>query len=341
MKKFLSIALIFALSLGTLAGCNQKTNKNNESKEQTQSNTTAAAKKIDYPTRPIKVIVSGSAGGASDIGMRAIAPFLEKELGQPITIENNAGGSGWIAWTDLATAKPDGYTLGIINIPALPAGYLDPKMKRNLSLQSYTPIANNVSDFGVIAIRKDEKRFSNIKEVIEFAKKNEITATTGAVAGDDHIAILKINKAFNSKLLPIHGKSTPEYLASFLGGHVDILFANVSEVTALQKNNELKVIAVMSKERSPYLPNVPTLEESGFTGVLNGSSRGFAGPAGMDPNLVAFISSALEKSMKNPEYVKKMKEIGLEIDYKNSDGFKKFIADEEEKIKSMKDLLGY
>ena len=108
-----------------------------------------------YPERGLTLIVPYGAGGGTDITARLLARDLEAVLGKPVTVENRAGGAGWIGWGALAQARPDGYTLGYLNVPSMYAGYLDPKVGRKESLDSFTPLMNHVIDYNIWAVKAD------------------------------------------------------------------------------------------------------------------------------------------------------------------------------------------
>ncbi len=297
--------------------------------------------KEKYPNRPITVFVNYGAGGSSDLGTRALMAVVEKDLGVPINIINKPGAGGWVGWGELLKAKPDGYTISLINTPNLITGYMDPKSGRKESIDSFALIANHVTDPGAIAIRVDEKRFTNMKELIEYAKKNVVTTTSTGVAGDDHIAALKLNKKYGTKFEAVHNRGANETITAVLGGHVDVMFANVGDVKTLHKNKEIKVLAVMADKRSPLLSDIPTLKELGYDGVVSWSARGFAAPKGTDPAIIAVLTAAIERATKNPEHIKKMDEMGLQLDYQNPEELYKSLKREEQGIKDIKDLLGW
>lgn len=344
MKKLLTLLMIFTLVATTLVACGGTESApaaTNEGETKAETKTETKSEAPDFPTKPITVIVSYSAGGGTDTGARILLPYVEKELGVPVNVVNKPGGGGWIGWTALATAKPDGYTIGYINSPNLMTGYLDPKYKREHNLESFEPITNHVTDPGAIAIRVDEDRFTNVKELIEYAKKNDLTATSTGVGSDDHYASLKINHKYNTKFIAVHNKGSANSRAAVLGGHVDVLFANVGELTTLHKNGEIKIIAVMTKERSPFLPDVPTLEESGYPGVYSWSARGLAAPKGVDPEKLEILRAALEKGIKNEEQIEKMGEMGLQVDYKDGADYIQVLKSDEQSVIDLKELLGW
>ncbi|MGP4079069.1 tripartite tricarboxylate transporter substrate binding protein [Bacillus sp. Marseille-Q3570] len=333
MKKLVSMIFVLLLTFA-LTACNS-------GGQESSGEASSDGSKSDFPNKPINVIVSYSAGGGTDTGARILLPYVEEELGVTVNVVNKPGGGGWVGWTELANAEPDGYTIGYINTPNLMTGYLDPKFNRKQNLESFAPIANHVVDPGAIAIRADEDRFTDIKELIEYAKENELTATSTGVGSDDHYASLKLNDKFGTKFKAVHNKGAADSKASVLGGHVDVLFANVGELASLQKEGDIKIVAVMGKERSPFLEDVPTLEESGYEGVYSWSARGLAAPAGIDPEKLEILRAAFEKGIKNEEQKKKMGDMGLQVEYLEGDEYKQLLKDDEKAVKDLSDLMGW
>lgn len=306
------------------------------------SNSEGVAKESSkYPDGPIKVIVSYSAGGSSDLGARLLMQYVEKELGVPVVVENKPGAGGWVGWEQLLNSEPDGNTIALINTPNLMTGYLDPTTGRDESLESFELIANHITDPGVIAVNKDDDRFNSVEDVIQYAKENTVTTTSTGALGDDHIASLKLNKNLGTKFNAVHNGGAGESVTAVLGGHVDVLFANVGDVTTLYNDKEVKVLGVMSNERSTLLPDVPTLAEEGYDGVVSSSSRGYAAPKGVDEEVLKVLRDAFEKAIANEEQIKKVQETGLQVDYQNSEEYLEFLNEEENGIKEINDLLGW
>lgn len=329
-KKYQGKKLLIVLIVGLflfVAGCSSSNS----------SGSTAS----EYPNGPIKVIVSYSAGGSSDIGARVLMKYVEDELGVPVVVENKPGAGGWVGWEELLNAEPDGNTIALINTPNLMTGYLDPTTGRDESLESFELIANHITDPGVIAVNKDDDRFNSIEDVIEYAKENPTTTTSTGALGDDHIASLKLNKNLGTQFNAVHNGGAGESVTAVLGGHVDILFANVGDVTTLYNDKEIKVLGVMSDERSTLLPDVPTLAEEGYDGVVSSSSRGYAAPKGVDEEVMKVLRDAFEKAITNEEQIKKVEDTGLQVDYQNSEEYLEFLKEEENGIKEISDLLGW
>jgi len=287
-----------------------------------------------YPEKTISVIVAYGAGGGTDVGARILIPYVEKELGVSMVIVNKAGGSGWVGWTDLLNAEPDGYTIGFINSPSLIPGYLDPQYKRNVTLDNFSLIANQVLDLGAIAINPSDKRFSNLKELVEFAKKEEVTCAQDGVGSDDWMAMMRFNKEYGTKFVSLATKSTAESVAGVMGGHMDVVFANVGELTVPHQNGSLKAVGIMNAERTQFLPNVPCTEELGFK-IYSSSSRGIAGPKGIDKAKLEILIKAFENAINNKEHIEKMKEMGLEVKFMKGEEFKNHLKADEQGVKDV------
>lgn len=302
---------------------------------------TDQAKKSSFPTKSIELIIPFPAGGGTDLGARVLKPYLEKELGVTVNIVNKPGAEGWVGWAELANAKPDGYTIGYVNSPTLVVHTLDPNKKRKEKLSSYTMLANHVTDANVIVIRKNETRFTDVKSLLEYAKTHELTTGANGVGSDDHIAILKINQAYGTKLRPIQFKGAPESQAALMGGHIDILVANVSEFVETHRTGELKVIIIMAEKRSEIYPEVPTMSEIGPAKIINASSRAIGGPAGLDPQVQEILGKALEKAINNPEHKEKLAKMGLVADYRAGADYTNLLKALEQDVLSMKDALGW
>lgn len=295
----------------------------------------------DFPNKPINLIVSFAAGGGTDLGARVLASKVEEDLGVPVNVINKPGGGGWVGWADLVKAEPDGYTIGYLNTPNLITGYLNPELNRSETIESFDPIGNHITDAGVIAVKGDDKRFKTIDDVIEYAKKNETTTTSTGLGSDDHIAALKINDEHGTKFKAVHTGGFAENMANVLGGHVDVFFANVGEVANEVDNGEIKILAVLSEERSAYLSDVPTLKEAGYGDIFSWSARGLAAPKGTDPEVLKVLEAAFEKGINNEEHKEKMDEMGLQIDYKNSADYGEMLKEEEKLVLDVEDLLGW
>jgi tripartite-type tricarboxylate transporter receptor subunit TctC len=291
-----------------------------------------------YPERGVTLIVPYGAGGGTDITARMLAKDLEAALGKPVTVENRAGGGGWVGWGSLAKAGPDGYTIGYLNVPSMYAGYLDRQYNRSETLDSFTPLMNHVIDYNVWAVKADSP-FKSVKDVVEAAKKapDAISISAFGAGSDDHLAILSMQRENGIKLITVHHKSTADAKTGALGGHLQVLGANISEVAEEARAGTIRVLGVMSPERSPFLPNIPTFKEQGFNQIWS-VSRGIAGPAGLPKDVQEKLTAALEKTLTSSEHQQKARQLSLEPRVIKGDDYRKFLKDNEV---STKTLMGW
>lgn len=296
-----------------------------------------------FPSETIEVIVGFSAGGGTDLGARQLMPLVEEQLGDGAEIQviNEPGAGGWVGWEHAVSEDPDGYTLTYLNTPNLQAGYMNPELGRDASADDFTYIANQVTDPGAISIRKDEGRFTDFESLIEYAKTHELTTTSTGVGSDDDISALQLNQELGTKFKVVHTEGASEGMASFLGGHIDVLFNNVGEAFRPHDQGELKTVGVMDAERSEFLPDVPTVEESGLGAIYGSSSRGIGAPADMPEEIHGKLADAFKAAIESDEHKKLMDEQGLAINYQDPEGYKNLILEEDEKVESLKDLLGW
>lgn len=296
-----------------------------------------------FPSEPIKVIVGFAAGGGTDLGARQLMPLVEKELGNnaDIQVVNEPGAGGWVGWGNALSEDPDGYTLTYLNTPNLQSGYINPELGRDNTPDDFSYIANQVTDPGVISIRTDEDRFSDLESLIEYAKKHEVTTTSTGVGSDDHIAALQLNKELGTKFKVVHTEGASEGMASFLGGHIDVLFNNVGESFRPNDQGDIKTVGVLAEDRSDFMPDVTTLEEAGFGPMYSSSSRGVGAPSGMPEEIQEKLAAAFKTAIESEEHKEQMDEQGLAINYLGPQDYKQLMMDEDEKIEGLRDLLGW
>jgi tripartite-type tricarboxylate transporter receptor subunit TctC len=290
-----------------------------------------------YPERGLLVIVPYGPGGGSDISARLLAKDLEPIFGKPVTVENRAGGGGWVGWGSLAASKPDGYTIGYLNVPNIFAGYLDKERggTRKENLDSFTPLINHVTDYNMWGVKPDSK-FKTVKDVIEEAKKRPGTLTfnSGGHGTDDHVAALGIGASNGTSFQAVQFRSTPDGKVQVLGGQIELYACNVSEAAEDVKAGVIRPLGVMSPARSKFMPNVPTFREQGINEVWS-TSRGVAGPAGLPKDVETALIAALEKTISSPEHKAKAEALSLDPDVIKGDAYRKFLKDSEQATKKL------
>ncbi|WP_120003327.1 Bug family tripartite tricarboxylate transporter substrate binding protein [Nesterenkonia muleiensis] len=295
----------------------------------------------DYPNGDIELIVAFPAGGPADTGARLLANELEDVLGQSVTVVNYEGAGGWVGWNELAAADPDGYTIGYISSPNFAAGYMNPDMDLDSGIDSFTPLANHITDPSVIAVHPDDDRFDDISDLIEHGQVNSLTGTGNGAASDDHLAILKMNAAFDTNFETVQYDGSAESKAALLGRHVDVGFVNVGDIHGEERSGELKILAILDDERSDIIPDVPTLKEAGWENLQNASSRSVMGPDDLPEEVIEVLDEALESAMNNESHLDEVLEMGLSIDYRDQDGLLELLQNDESAIDEYRSIIGW
>jgi len=265
------------------------------------ASTLAASAADAWPTRPIRIVVGYSAGGAVDLIARSVGQQLSTQLGQPVLIENKPGAGTNIAVKSVTTSAPDGYTLMLaanalaVN-PSLfkPAPYDLAKDITPVSLVGRVPV--------VFATREDGELKSLAQLVAAArAKPNAISLGTPGNGSTPHLAMELFTHTAGIQLRHVPYKGGSQALTDTIGGHTEIVAVNALEAAPLAKAGKLRVLAVMSPERSGVLPNVPTVAESGYPGFEASVWYGFIGPAGLPQPIVAKLHEAVQKAIESRE----------------------------------------
>jgi tripartite-type tricarboxylate transporter receptor subunit TctC len=296
----------------------------------------------DFPKRgkSIDLIVAFGSGGAVDTAARLIQPVLEKELGTNVEVINKPGAGGQIGYTQLTSAKPDGYTIGATGSPSVVVSPLDPSRGAKYTRESFQPLGRQVIDPTVIAVQPDSP-YKTIKDLLDAAKANpkSMTASTTGLQTGEHFALAQLQETTGSEFAPVHfSEGASQATTAFLGKHVDVLVANVSDVNDLSKQGKARVLGVMSAERAPSLPDIPTFKESGYD-LTAGTARGYSAPAGLPEDVAKKLEAAIQKAIEDPTVVQKMKDLGLQTSYLNGTDYQQFWAGQEEDFKEVLPLV--
>jgi len=292
----------------------------------------------DYPTRSIETQVGYAAGGASDIIARIVAEHLSTELGQPVVVQNYAGAGGEIAYTGVATARKDGYTLGYINAPATMSIPLS--RKAAYTMDDFAFIGNVIYHENLIVVSPDGP-YKTIDDLFAAAKANPGTITLGnsGAYADDHLASLKMQHETGITFTDTMFQGSAPSLVALMGNHIDSVVCNVADVVQKSKDGQVVVLATMGAERNPLFPDAPTLKELGYD-VLMGNYTTLAAPAGTPDDVLATLRTALENVCKSEAYLKAAGEdAGLPIVYFNAEEIEAIYKDANEALKQLwKDL---
>jgi tripartite-type tricarboxylate transporter receptor subunit TctC len=267
----------------------------------------------DYPTRPVTLILPLGAGGAMDILARGqFEPKLKERLGKPVVIENRTGGGTVIAATAVAKAPPDGYTLFFV-----PAGTLTTNARLYKKLpydpaKDFTPIALTSSVAFVLVVHPSLPVHS-MKELVAYAKERpgQLAFGSTGIGATPHLAVEIVMRDAGVKMTHVPYRGMPQAVSDVVGNHVQMVFADPAGAPPLIKDGKLRPLAVSSRVRIGALPDVPTMDEAGFTGFEAVSWHMIVGPAGMPKDIVDRLHAEFKRIATSPDFKAQVDRMGL------------------------------
>jgi tripartite-type tricarboxylate transporter receptor subunit TctC len=280
-----------------------------------------------YPERPVTLIVPWAAGGGTDATARIVASLLEKELGQPVTVVNRTGGSGVVGHAAIASAAPDGYTIGMITVEI---GMMHWQGLTEINGASYTPIGLVNADPSGIEVRADAP-YKTVGDLVAAIKANpgKFKASGTGQGGIWHLAIagmlrdMKVDPA-SVPWVPSNGAAPG--LQDMVAGGIEIAPVSLPEARSLIDAGKVKSLAVLSEKRSTLYPNVPTLKEATGSDWKLGAWRGIAAPKGLPNDVRDKLAAAIKKIAASKEYTDFMASRGFGVVYLGPDEFGRFMA---------------
>lgn len=260
----------------------------------------AAHASVDYPNKPVRVYVGFAPGGATDLLARYYAEQLSRKLGQTFIVENRAGAGGNVAIQALTQAAPDGYTI------AMGANYIasNAALKRNTYdwKTQIQPIALIASTPNILVVPANSP-YSNVKQIIEAAKKKDAFLTFGSagVGSSIHLSGELFKAMTGAKLTHVPYKGVTPAEVALMAGDINMMFGSPSNEVPLVQSGKLKVLAITGLNRMKVFPDTPTLDEEGLKGFNVGASYVLVAPANVPQAVTARLSKAIEEINASPE----------------------------------------
>ncbi|OZI67211.1 tripartite tricarboxylate transporter substrate binding protein BugD [Bordetella genomosp. 11] len=273
----------------------------------------AGAAQAEYPDHVVNMVVPFAAGGPTDNVARSLAEAMRPSLGQSIIVENKGGAGGTIGTTFAARAPADGYTVLLMHVgfSTAPSLYKDPGYD---PFKSFEPIGL-VVDVPMTILARDNFPPNNIKELAEYVKKNadKITLANAGIGAASHLCSVMLNEAFGVQLLTVPYKGTAPAMNDLLGKQVDMLCDQTTNTTQQINAKKVKAYAVTSLKRVATLPDLPTMDESGYKGFQVGIWHGMWVAKGTPKPVVDKLVKALQAGVKDPKFQERMQTLGATV----------------------------
>lgn len=281
-----------------------------------------------WPTKPVKLVVGYAAGGATDVIARLVAVKLGDQLGQPVVVDNRAGANSNVGAEAVARAPADGYTLYVYTIANTINASLYPKLGYD-PVKDFEPIGM-IAKIPNILVVNPKLPVKNLADYVRYAKesKDGITFASSGSGSSIHLSGEMFKMQSQLKMLHVPYRGSAPAVTDLLGGQVDSMFDNTPSALPHVQAGKLRAIAITSAQRSPLLPDVPTLAESGYAGFDVQSWFGLAAPTGTPRPVVEQLNAALNKVLAQPEVRSRLQELAATPDSGTPDKMRSFAAAE-------------
>jgi tripartite-type tricarboxylate transporter receptor subunit TctC len=279
-----------------------------------------------YPSKVIKIIAPFTPGSPNDVMVRLLAQHAQTRLGQPIIVDNRPGGGTSIGTKAVATSAPDGYTLlfissALVTDPAIKGVDYDP-------MKDFVPVAAVTTTSWLFAVAPSLP-IRTMKEFVAHTRANPGTVTMAYAQGTAAVLVgERFKQLTGADITSIPYKGGAAAMPDFLGGRIQMLVPTPSTTLGLIREGKMRILGITSAERSPDLPDVPTVKELGLPDLELYFWAGVLAPAGTPAEIVARLNTAINDSLTSPEMKESMGKLGFDAKVGSPQDFAKFIADE-------------
>jgi len=290
-----------------------------------------------FPSRPVTIIVPFTAGGSTDVAMRALAEAAARRLGQPVIVENRPGAGSSLGPATVARARPDGYLLTQLPASAIRLTFLQ-HMSYDVA-RDFTPVIHLTGYLFGLVVSK-ESRWPSWAAFVQEARQRPGALTVGnaGVNGTPHVGMLELCQREGIEVTHVPFRGEAESVQAMLGGHVDAA-ATSSLGGVMVTEGRARWLNIWAAQRSRKWPEAPTLLELGYEGMVLNGPYGLVGPAGLDPAVVGVLHDAFKVALHDPQHLATLERFDMAVDYRDSADYAAFlkvlVAQEEELVRRL------
>ena len=282
-----------------------------------------------FPAKPIRIVIGFPAGGPLDLHARLLADKLQAVLGQPVLIDYKAGAGGTVGAQDVMKSAPDGHTIMLANTGVL---VINPALYGRLpygTLKDFVPIARTAMQPLALLVNP-QLPVRNLKEFTDYvaSRPGQINYGSAGNGGISHLVPEMFKSASGLYMVHIPYRGSAPAFTDLMGGQVQFMAESIPQAANYHKQGKVRALAVTSRERSPALPDVPTVQETGFKNFVVVGFYGFMSPMGTPKEVVEVLSNAFKTVLSQPDINKRMIDQGADPAFLGSEDFKRFLADE-------------
>jgi tripartite-type tricarboxylate transporter receptor subunit TctC len=283
----------------------------------------------EYPNKPIRIMVGFAAGGIADLGARLLADHISRETGQQVIVENRTGAAGTTGMAAVASAPPDGYTLGVALSGNL---VINPFVQKSMPFdvrKDLVPVVSIGEAPQLIAISADVPA-NNLKEFIALAKAKPSGYHYGSAGMGSlpHLSAAEFARQAGIELVHVPYRGAAPAITDLIAGRIHVISSSIGSFRAGLDAKRIRLLLTATKERLPYLPDVPTSAEAGIPDYLMTVWLGVVAPAGTPQAVRDRIHGLVQQMVKNEQTRKRMASAGLEVMSMSQSDFAKFVSGE-------------
>ena len=278
-----------------------------------------------YPERTITLVVPYAPGGVTDLGARALAEAMEKHLKQPVVVVNKPGGGTTIGGNAVATAKPDGYTLGFLPTSASLPEVFTYFYEAPYSSKDLKPVSRILAPVLAITVKEDAP-WNNLKDLVDAARKSPgMKMGTHGKSTLGYLVMVTVGKAEKVHFVDVPFDGDSKIVPAILGGHVPVGTPAFPAIKSLLDGKKLKVLALCIERRAEFAPDIPTVVELGYK-LAFVSYLGVFGPKGLPDEVVKKIDEVVHKISEEKDFRSKINNMGTQLNYETTVSFEKSLS---------------